>query len=118
MFFSKSGGLRIEAEAIADQIKNLSVEEVEALEVRKLTLKDGLNSFSARVADLPERERNATFSLLYKEITDLIFDFHLSIEARDSRAKIEGSKTKEEKLVAAREFRATADDLAMIYGVE
>ena len=118
MFFSKSGGRRIDAEAIAERIKNLSDEEVEALEVRKLTLKDGLNSFSARVADLPERERNATFSLLYKEITDLIFDFHLSIEARDSRAKVQDAKSKEEKLVAALEFRATAEDLAMIYGVE
>jgi len=118
MFRNNSGELCADAEVIGQRIKNASDDEIEALEERTGILRDGLNALDARLQDLPERERNAARSLMYKEIGDLVFDFHLSIETSASRAKITKATTSTEKITALHEFRTQVQDLALLYGIK
>ncbi|MFA6227547.1 MAG: hypothetical protein WC631_03695 [Candidatus Paceibacterota bacterium] len=118
MFRNQAGSLCADAEAIAQRIKQASDDEVEAMGKRQAILRDALNSFNRRLQDLPERERNAALSLLYKEIVDIVFDFHLSIEASALHAKIKKATTHAEKVEALFELRGTFQDLAMLYGIK
>jgi hypothetical protein len=118
MFTNQTGKLCADAEAIAERIKAASDEEVEAAEERKAILRDVLNSFGMRLQDLPERERKATLSMLYKQMMDIIFDFHLSFETSATRANIASATTHTAKAEALHEFQLHVQDLAMIYGIE
>ena len=117
MFKNDAGELCADAEAVSQRIRTTSTEEVEALEERRGILRDALNALDARLEDLPERERNAALSLLYKEMTEIVFDFHLSLETSESRMKISAAKTHAEKAAAFREFQVDVQELAMLYGL-
>jgi len=117
MFRDQSGNLCADAESIAERIKIVSGKEIEALPEKKRILRNALNEFDAGLRDLPQRERDATLSLFYKEITDLLFDFQLSLATRVSREKIVHAQTRGKKLEALREFRTTVENLGMLYGV-
>ncbi len=117
MFRNQTGNLCTNAETIAERIKGASDEEVEAMEKRKVILHKGLDSLSARVQSLPERERNAAFSLLYKELTDIVSSFHFSLEVSASREKYRNAMTHEEKEEALRELRTRFQDWAMLYDI-
>jgi vacuolar-type H+-ATPase subunit E/Vma4 len=117
MFTDQSGRFHADAEVIAERIKHLPEKDVEALNERKAILRDALNSFNERLQGLPERERNATLSLFYKEVTDTLFNFHLSIETSASREKIARAQTKGKKSEALREFQVTIADLTALYGI-
>jgi hypothetical protein len=116
MFANNAGSDWTGAGSIAGKIKRLSEDEAEALAEREGVLRDALNSFTARLGDLPERERRAALSLLYKEVAETVFDFHLSILAQCAREKIARAGTRDAKRDALREFRNTAEDLATLHG--
>jgi hypothetical protein len=115
MFSNYAGSSWAETRAIAEKIRRLPENEIESLEERQGILRDALNSFEARLADLPEPERRAALSMLYREVADKVFDFHLSIIASVARAKIAHATTREAKLSTLREFRVIAEDLAMLH---
>jgi len=117
MFRNNTGCFRADAEAFAEQIKRVPEREIEALEERQGILRDALNSFNARLAELPQRERQAALSLLYKEVADKVFDFHLSILTNRARDRIAVASTRESKQAALREFQAMTEDLAMLHGI-
>ena len=121
MFRNQTGSLRADAEAIAERIRESSDGEDgehEGVEERRAILRDVLYSFDLRLQNLPERERNAALSLLCKEIVDVVFDFHLSLETSVSRAMIAKAMTHAEKAKALHEFRLQVQDLAMLYGIK
>lgn len=118
MFRNQIGELCADAEAVAQRIKGASDEDVEAVSERTVVLRDALNALDARLLDLPDRERNAARSFLYKGITDLVFDFHLSLETSDTRAKMARATTRTEKTEALQEFRVHTQDLMMLYGIK
>ena len=118
MFRNQAGNLCTNAEATAEKIKGASDEEVEVMEERQGVMRDALNSFDIRLQDFPERKRNAAFSLLYKEIVKIIFDFQFSFEASETHAKFENAMTHEEKENTLREFQARIQDLKRLYGIE
>jgi hypothetical protein len=117
MFRNRSGNLCVDAEEIAERIRRLPSKDIDALEERKNILRNALNSFGARLQDLPQRERNAALSLFYKEVLGILFDFQLSIETSAAHQKITTAVTKEEKREALSKFRSITEDLAMLYGV-
>jgi hypothetical protein len=117
MFRDQSGHLCADAEAIAERIKNVSDTEIQTLPETKRILRNALGSFDAKLLGLPQRERDATVSLFYKEVTNLLFDFQLSLVTRASREKIVNAQMRGEKLEALREFRATVENLGTVYGV-
>ncbi len=114
---NRNGQVRADAEALFEQIKGNLDEEIAALNERKAVLRDALNSFKARLDDLPERERNAVLSRLYQRITETVFDFHLSVATRVARANIVAAPNGAGKLQAFREFKGIVDDLALLYGI-
>ena len=118
MFTNQTGSLCADAEATAERIKRASDKEVEAVTERKEILCDVLNSLETRLQNLPERDRKAALSLLYKDIVEIVFDFHLSLETSASRKKIVNAKTHVEKVEALHAFQAQVQDLAMLYGIE
>lgn len=116
MFRTKRGELCVETERIAQRIKEVSEAEVE-LDERRGILRDALTCFEARLEDMPERERTAALSLLYKDLTDRVFDFTLSIVTTEYRQIIAGSRTVEEKKQVLEQYKATLADLAMLHGI-
>jgi hypothetical protein len=103
--------------ALFQRIRNLPDSETEALPKRRRILREALASFNARLATLPERERNATLSLLYGEIIETLFHFHRCIEAAAARRNgVPASRTEKFRLLS--EYRATLDELARIYDVD
>jgi len=117
MLENDNGHRFVGASAIADRIRRLPESEVEALGEREGILKDVLNSFNARLADLPERDRRAALSMLYKQVADTVFDFHLSLVASAAREKIAKAGSRGDKIDALREFQAMAEDLALLHGI-
>jgi len=117
MFRNQTGNYCTDAETIAERIKGASDEEIKAMEKRKVILHKGLDSLSTKVRSLPERERNAAFSLLYKELTDIVSSFHFFLEVSTSREKYRNAKTCEEKEKALRELRTRFQDWAMLYDI-
>ncbi len=116
MFTTNTGRLRPDAETIAEFAATLPEHEIARLEEWQGTLKDAFNSFEARLEEIPERERKALLSLLYKDVVETIFDFRLSLEARTARREIQSATSIEEKLSAVRRFEAIMADVAMIHG--
>lgn len=117
MFRTKRGELCVDTEQIAQLIKEASEAEAEALEERRGILRDALNCFEARLEDMPEHERAAALSLLYKELTDRVFDFTLSIVTSEYRQIIAESRTAEEKMRVLEQYQAKLADLAMLHGI-
>jgi hypothetical protein len=102
---------------LMQRIRTATDEDVEAVNERKETLRDALNSFDERLRDLPERERNAALSVFYAEITDKVFDFTTSVITNQYRGKITAVKTVEKKRELLHECKAIFEDLMMLYGI-
>jgi len=114
---NKEGVLCADPLILMQRIRTASDEDVEAVDERKETLRDALNSFDERLRDLPERERNAALSIFYAEITDKVFDFTISVITNQYRGKIAAVKTVEEKRELLHECKAIFEDLMMLHGV-
>ena len=108
--------MRPTAEGIAEKALALSADEVARLDERREILRDVLNSFEGRLQDIPEQDRKAIQCLLYKEITEVIFDFRLSLETRLVRKEIQGTTSVAQKMAALNAFQAIMSDVAMIHG--
>jgi hypothetical protein len=104
-------------ETLATRISHLPQGEAEAWEQRKEVLRDGLNSLNARLASLPKEDRNAVLSLLYKQITDLVFNFHLAAIMNAHRCEILAQPTGQAKREVLERFKAETEELAALYGV-
>jgi hypothetical protein len=117
MFRNQSGNRCADAELIAERIRLLPDSEIAALQERKNTLREAFSSFDTVLLGLPQKERDATLSLFYKEITDMLFDCQLSLLTRASREKIVRAQTREEKSEALREFQVAVEKLGTLYGV-
>ncbi|MCX7007285.1 MAG: hypothetical protein NTY53_08555 [Kiritimatiellaeota bacterium] len=117
MVRNQAGSLCADAAKTAERIKQASDDEVEAMAERQAILRDVLNSFDMRLKDLPERDRKAALSLLYKRITCIVFDFHLALETSASCVKIVNATKHGEKVEALHEFRLQVEDLMMLYGI-
>src|SRR5260370_37192597 len=118
MFRNSSGNLCADAESIAERIKRIPDKEIKELPEKKRILRNALTEFDVTLRDLPQREREAALTLFYKEITDLLFDFQLSLVTRASREKIVKAQSREEKVEALQEFRATVENLGMLYSIK
>jgi hypothetical protein len=117
MFLNQRGDRRTDAERIVERIQQLPDAQIAALPERRAILQNAITSFNERVAQLPDRERNAALSLLLSEITTIIFDFHLSLETRTARQKIQQARTGKAKLEAWCEFRTLTEELLALYAV-
>lgn len=116
MFVGMDGRLRPDAERIVDRASGLSDQEVERLTELEGVLRDVLNSFNARLEDLPERERKAMLYLLYQKVGETVFDFRLSLEMRFARERISCASSLGEKMAAIRAFHTIMKDVAELYG--
>ena len=116
MFINSKGRVCIDTEALIEEAKDLPDSEIDAIDERRETLRDVLNSFEARISELSPRDRRAVLALLYKRITDTVFDFHLSVLAQGSREKIRKANGRKAKLQVVRDFDAMQQDLELLYG--
>jgi hypothetical protein len=118
MFQNHRGEVCVDSEALAQKIKGASDAEIEAVDNRRSILRDALNAFQRRLDELPESERKAAISLLYKDMTEIVYDFHLSLEVAASREKIAKAGTRAEKIEALEQFHRLSEDLLALYGVK
>lgn len=116
MFFNTKGRARLNAEEIMEKAEALPLSEVAQICVREEILRDVLNSFESRLEDVPAAKRQAIRYLLYKEVTDVLFDFRLSLEARIAREQVSLSKTQAEKMSVVDGFAAIMSDVAILHG--
>jgi hypothetical protein len=116
MFINRNGQISIDTERIAERAASLSDAEIARFEERQGILRDVMNSFEARLSDLPERERRAMLCLLYDEIADKVFDFRISLEARLARQAIHAAPTHAEKIALVSAFGTTMADIEAIHG--
>lgn len=117
MFFNQSGRVRGDAERFAEKALRLTDEEVASLDERLHILKDALNSLSARLETIPERDAKAMQCLLYTEMTEVVFNARLSIEARIARQQIKQASSLAEKKAALHHFQNIMEDVAMLHAV-
>lgn len=101
-----------------ESIKTITPADVETLDARKELLRDALKRFNLDLANLTEQERKGLLSLLYKEITDVVFDAHLHVASSSARHKIDASVSNSEKIQALREFREITEELASLYQID
>jgi hypothetical protein len=104
-------------ETLAARISRMPQADAEAWKERKEVLRDGLNSLDARLASLSKEDRDAVLSLLYKQVTDLVFDFHLATLMNSRRREILAQPTHQAKHEVLERFKAETEELAMLYGV-
>lgn len=116
MFLNNSGRVCADAERIIERASHLSVEEIAELEARKGILTDVIHSFEARLADLPKEQREAVQCLLYKDVSDLFFDYRLALESRLAREAVRNSPALNDKLSALSAFKAIMADIAALHG--
>lgn len=116
VFINRDMRLRPDAEKIVERAVNLTDDEIGRLEERQWILRDVINSFEARLADVPERERKAILCLLYTEVAEKVFDFRLSLETRLARKQIASATSVDEKLANVATFQAIMADVAMLHG--
>jgi len=116
MFVNSQGRCRLDPEKFIEQALSQSPEQISRHEELQGILKDGLNSFEARLADLTNEDRKAVECLIYQEFAELVFDFRLSLETRFARQRIANARTRSEKLVAVENFRSIMADVEMIHG--
>jgi hypothetical protein len=102
--------------ALLEKITSRSENEIRLLPARRKILRNAVTSFNSLLAKLPERQRDATTSLLYDQVIDTLFDLQRHVESMRARRHGPGS-TLEEKRRMLREYRATIDEMARIYEV-
>lgn len=108
--------LRPDAEKIVERAVHLTDDEIGRLEERQWILRDVINSFEARLADIPERERKGILCLLYMEVAEKVFDFRLSLETRLARKQIASATSVAEKMATVATFQAIMAEVAMLHG--
>ena len=108
---------RNEVESLDRRIRSLPAEGVDQIQERMGIIQDGLNSLKERLKELPEHDRLAATSLLYEDVADVIFDFHLTVVKMLVKDRIRESSTKQEKAAALEQFRAATEDLKLLYNI-
>src|SRR5690242_12766883 len=117
MFINNQGKLRANAEEVFERIKGQASEEMAQLSARKAVLRTALAALESHLANTIQSQRDATLSLLYKKIADLVFEVHLSILTSAARERIQQASTREEKHRALQSFVKEADGLGFLYGL-
>ena len=115
MFINSRGELCRDGERIAEQIVDASDAEIMALDERARVLRNSLESFKSMLARLPERERKAALSLLYYEIKNIIFDFHISLEDSAARKVFMAAETQEGKAAVVESYKTLLASLETTY---
>jgi hypothetical protein len=105
--------------ALCQQIKTLPQEQINALEHRATVLNKAFDRLNERLKNLPERQKKAALTLLYRKMIDNIFEFHLAIEHLQSREKLTsllgGNLTRETGTKLLAEYEATITEMMELY---
>ena len=113
-----SQNTQLPREQLHRRIRTLPAPEIAMLGKRKRILSDALKAFNARLLTLPERERDATLTLLYEEITGTLFEFHRCLEYAAATEKAAKATSSDERVRLVREFQAHLEAFARLYELE